>query len=324
MLVIVERAPLTRAAELSQAGVRFCAPQDEAIIAGFQPDWLHVTTYDRHGEWVAWARRRCRNVALIYHHVPAFSWRGLIGSCKHPARVLSYVRTAWGFQKKLRLFFGCGETVAEGIRRAYPLFPSQRVVALRNSILLPPKNRQTTLVGAARFIQVGGLNERKRPRIALAAFQRVVREFPQATLTFVGDGEQRRELEAVVARHQIINVMFTGEISGADAFWLDHNIAVLPSAREGLPYVLLEAAGRGLPLIATNVDGNVEICIDGATGFTVGLDDVDALEQRMRLLAGDAELRCRLGDAARARVGELFSLDQAIAKLEQLYGHFQR
>lgn len=85
--------------------------------------------------------------------------------------------------------------------------------------------------------------------------------------------------------------------------WAEAHIAVQPSrGGEGIPKSLLEAGACARPLIATDVPGCREIVRDGVTGLLVPPRDPPALADALTRLAGDADLRRRLGAAARAMV----------------------
>jgi len=97
------------------------------------------------------------------------------------------------------------------------------------------------------------------------------------------------------------------------------DIACLPSYREGLPKVLLEAASCGLPIVTTDAPGCREVVEEGVNGFLVPVRDVDRLTERLARLIADAELRRRMGAAGRARVEKYFSLDRVIGETLSLY-----
>jgi glycosyltransferase involved in cell wall biosynthesis len=82
-------------------------------------------------------------------------------------------------------------------------------------------------------------------------------------------------------------------------------VVVLPSHREGLPMVLLEAMAHGCAVVATPVGGTPSLVADGVTGLLVPPGDAKALREAIERLLVDPELRRRLGEAARARVSEL-------------------
>lgn len=101
-----------------------------------------------------------------------------------------------------------------------------------------------------------------------------------------------------------------GHVNDVRDVWKQAHFAVLASSGgEGLPKTLLEAAACGRPMVATDVPGSREIAIDGETALTVPPDDPEALAEALDRMAGDADLRARLGANARKLVEEKFSAD---------------
>jgi glycosyltransferase involved in cell wall biosynthesis len=87
-------------------------------------------------------------------------------------------------------------------------------------------------------------------------------------------------------------------------------VVVLPSHREGLPLVLLEALAHGRAVVATPVGGIPSLVEDGATGLLVPPGDAEALRAAIARLLGDKDLRRRLGETGRARVTERCSWER--------------
>ena len=85
------------------------------------------------------------------------------------------------------------------------------------------------------------------------------------------------------------------------------DIFALPSQFEGLPMSVIEAMLTGLPVVATDIRGPREQVVAGETGLLVPPADAAALAGALRILAGDAQLRARMGDAGRARAVALYS-----------------
>jgi len=79
------------------------------------------------------------------------------------------------------------------------------------------------------------------------------------------------------------------------------DVLVLPTHREGLPGVILEAAVAGVPVVATNATGVRDAVIDGATGSLVPVGNSRALADSIVEMLRDDVLRLRLGAAARDR-----------------------
>ena len=99
------------------------------------------------------------------------------------------------------------------------------------------------------------------------------------------------------------------------------DVFVLPSRREGHPYVLLEAMACNLPAVATRCGGVDETVVEGETGFVVPIGSAHALEERLSLLVADAELRTRMGESAARRVREHFTAAQTAQGLFDMYEH---
>jgi glycosyltransferase involved in cell wall biosynthesis len=127
-------------------------------------------------------------------------------------------------------------------------------------------------------------------------------------LVLGGDGPLRHELRARARSLQKGRVHFPGNIDDAFEFMAALDVFVLASEIEGLPYVVIEAMSQGVPVVATDVGSIAEAVVDGETGIVVPPRDQGALEDALRRLASDPELRARMGERARARFEERFSL----------------
>ncbi len=93
------------------------------------------------------------------------------------------------------------------------------------------------------------------------------------------------------------------------------SIAVLPTTYgEGVPKALIEAAACARPIIATDVPGCREIVNDGESGILVPPKNAEALLEAIRLLAGDPDLRRRMGEKGRAHAVNGFSEETVIEK----------
>jgi glycosyltransferase involved in cell wall biosynthesis len=96
-------------------------------------------------------------------------------------------------------------------------------------------------------------------------------------------------------------------------------IVVLPSYREGLPKVLLEAASCGRPVVATDVPGCREVVQDGRNGFLVPPKDSVSLCQALAKLLQDPALRARMGAQGREMVVKEFSVGRISRETLNLY-----
>ena len=102
-------------------------------------------------------------------------------------------------------------------------------------------------------------------------------------------------------------------------FFCGSDIVALPSFSEGLGIVLLEAGAAGKPVVASDIRGIDEVVIDGETGILVPPQDPKALATAILQLLEDAQMRNRLGAAARRSVKDRFSLSESVDRLLEVY-----
>jgi len=96
-------------------------------------------------------------------------------------------------------------------------------------------------------------------------------------------------------------------------------LVVLPSYREGLPKVLIEAAACGRPVVTTDVPGCRDAVIAGQTGLLVPAKDADALRDAIRVLLDDPRQCSRMGLAGRQLAQAAFDVDHVVARHLEIY-----
>jgi glycosyltransferase involved in cell wall biosynthesis len=150
---------------------------------------------------------------------------------------------------------------------------------------------------------MGRLKPQKSVDVAIRAMSKIVREFPEAELHIIGQGPDRVRLERLSWSSGLAqNVRFHGYVSNAvrDEVSARCWVAVCPSAFEGWGVVCMEASARGLPVVASDVNGLRDSVRDGETGVLVPYGDVDALATEVIGLLWDGERRLRMGQAGLA------------------------
>jgi len=145
----------------------------------------------------------------------------------------------------------------------------------------------------------------------------------EARFVLVGDGDPENPatipdgtLEAWRAEGV---VEWWGRREDMSAVLESSSIACLPSYREGLPKVLLEAAACGRPLVATDVPGCREIVIDGSNGLLVPVRDAPALADAIGRLLADPGLRVAMGRRGRELVEAQFSEERVVMQTLAVY-----
>lgn len=184
---------------------------------------------------------------------------------------------------------------------------------------LRPKTHQGPGV---QLIFVGRVVEQKGLAELFQAMATLLPDHPDLALTVVGDGPDREVLERRAADTGLANqVRFVGSRSQDEVSQLlsDADIFVLPSYAEGVPVVVMEALGTGLPVVASFVGGMPELVEDDVTGYLVRPGDPALLADRIGRLIADPELRQRLGHAGRDKVLAEFDSDAEAARLAQLF-----
>ena len=147
-----------------------------------------------------------------------------------------------------------------------------------------------------------------------------MRHFPKATLVIIGCGEERKNLiKQITDLNLTKNVFLAGHIDNASELLLAFDIFVLPSVKEGFPYVLLEAANAKLPIVATNVGGVPEIIIDKKTGLLIPPKNTGTLVEAILLLISNDAQRISLGSKAQDYVQSTFTLEKMVARTKNLY-----
>ncbi len=153
-----------------------------------------------------------------------------------------------------------------------------------------------------RIIAIGRLVHLKGLDLLLAAFAEAAEHFPEWQLDIFGQGPLREELE--IKRNQLgleKRVHFRGITTDVYAELERSNIFVLPSRIEGFPNVLLEAMAAGVAVIAADCKfGPGEIIDNENNGLLIPPENIPALTQALKRLMSDAELREKLGSAARS------------------------
>ena len=89
--------------------------------------------------------------------------------------------------------------------------------------------------------------------------------------------------------------------------------------RDGIPNVVLEAMGVGLPVVASTVSGIPEVVVDGRSGLSVEPGSAQSLAEAIDRMASDEYLRRELADEARNRVHAMFDIERNVEELVQIF-----
>ena len=163
------------------------------------------------------------------------------------------------------------------------------------------------------------LSPEKNHEMLLLAARILVDKGIDIRVLLAGEGPTR---DALASRIRELGLRETVEISGyvdRDTFFAGIDMLVLCSTLENLPFSLMEAMSRGLPVVATSVGGVPDLVEDGVTGYLVPPGQVDMLSQRLQALVRDDALRDCLGAAGRRKLEAEFALERCVASHIELY-----
>jgi glycosyltransferase involved in cell wall biosynthesis len=165
-------------------------------------------------------------------------------------------------------------------------------------------------------LYVGKLAPNKGTAHLVRIAERAALDWP---LAVVGDGPDRRALEAEAAR-STRDIRFLGWLDRDDTIaWLSHaSILIFPSrGPESLSRVLIEASALGVPIAAMNTGGTPDIIKHETTGLLSSTPD--ALADDVRRLRADEGLRLRLGAGAAAHAERTFDARSVVERVESVY-----
>ncbi|MBI2216258.1 MAG: glycosyltransferase family 4 protein [Candidatus Rokubacteria bacterium] len=167
---------------------------------------------------------------------------------------------------------------------------------------------------------VGRLEMQKGHAYLLEAWPAVLAELPDARLVLAGDGSLRDALVQKAGALGIADrVIFLGFRPDVPRVLDAIDVLALPSLYEGMPLTAIEAAAMARPVVATAVDGTVEVVRDGVTGSLVPPGDPPALARALTAILGDPPRAARMGASGRAWACERFDLDRQVEATARVY-----
>ena len=172
------------------------------------------------------------------------------------------------------------------------------------------------------IVCVGRLVSRKGQVLLPRAAAEALRAHDWLTLTIIGDGEKRGEIEREIERLGLRGrIRLLGWKSGPDvrAAIAASRALILPTLSEGLPVVILEALALGRPVIAPPVAGIPEV-LDAECGWLVRVGDVQSFSTAIMsvALASSEVLRAK-GLVGRRRIEELYDVRKSAVELRALF-----
>lgn len=149
-----------------------------------------------------------------------------------------------------------------------------------------------------RILTIGRLTSEKGMNLLISVANIVLKSYPSWTWDVYGDGPMLPELLAKTKELGIENSLhFLGNVDNAAQYMSQYSIYVLPSYREGLPLVLIEALTNALPMVSFDIDtGPRDIIKDDQTGFLIEPYNIEQMAMKLESLMESQELRSRFSE----------------------------
>ena len=189
--------------------------------------------------------------------------------------------------------------------------PRQRTHWLRQRLGIPAD------APVAGFL--GRLSWEKGPDVFLRAVLGTHQAVPDAHFVLTGEGPMLEQLQGFARQFGLADkVHFAGLQTDIPAVLSEYDLMVSSSHSEAMPLAILEAMACGVPVLATRAGGVPDLIQHGITGWMVGLNDYEALAREMMRLLRAPDVLQAMGQAARQRAVERFSLAERVNETEAL------
>ena len=213
--------------------------------------------------------------------------------------------------------------IADRTRKYFKFDRSIDVIPLgiRRPVAAPASREELKMNPAKKYIvTVGRLVRRKDYPALIRALKALGDE--DTDLVMIGDGPEAGNLQALTRELGLGDrVHFRGFVDNEVKYQILQNADVfaLASLHEGFGVVYLEAMFCGLPIVAANEGGQVDILKDGVTGYLVNAGNVEEMTGALKKLLDDAALRNRVGSHNRESA-EQYTIARVTARYEEVFG----
>jgi len=167
---------------------------------------------------------------------------------------------------------------------------------------------------------VGRLVSQKNFLLFLKVASNILKHYPEVRFVIAGTGQMepilRAEAENLGISSQII---FLGHVSNRQSLYNALDILMITSDFEGTPMTLLEAMASGVPVVASAVDGIVEVCSDGLNSLLARPGDSISFEQSLSRIISDQALRDDFASAGRRTILEQYDIRGITDRVERVY-----
>ncbi|MCX5998864.1 MAG: glycosyltransferase family 4 protein [Chloroflexi bacterium] len=254
---------------------------------------------------------RRSTLVITWHEVWDDYWFSYLGNKGFPGKVVERIIAHLGHR-----------TVAnsESTKRGLTGIGVRRIEVVSSGVDLEKTASVARSIEQSDVIFVGRLTREKNVDLLVKAVGRVQKEMPGIRCLVIGDGPERENIESLVGRSDLRDNVFLRGFVASDEQVLSlmkaSKVLVLPSTREGLGLVVLEANACGLPVITVKHPQNAacDLVTDGQNGFNCLPSDRDIADRILTVMASTDGWADRCRDLAR-----VYDWDAIVDALEAVY-----
>lgn len=267
-------------------------------------------------------------VKIVSHIHNCYPW--LEGNGVHK-RIDRFIRPKYDFN------IACGQIVYDYYEQHAPYFNPKKTCILSNAIdtshLGATPQHQIDEIRKAFNIPtdqmiigyIGRLSEQKGMIPFIQVLKNYKNQFKNCKFLIVGSGEQEDEIKKLINEVGLGDLfIFTGFQANVYPFYQLIDIFFLPSLYEGLPMVLLEAIGSGVPTISMNVGSISEVIIDNKTGVLIEPGEYERFLAELINLCNNFSIQKRYKQSGKLIIKEKFNITQYLEKLFDIYTYLAK
>jgi len=235
------------------------------------------------------------------------------------------------FNTCIRDFFRKTVAVSEGLKKeliAERLRPEGKIEIIPLGINIPSryKDYEFSFAGLRKkrpvIGTIGRLNKEKRIEHFINAMPFVLEKMPQARFRIIGKGDEKEKLRRQVSRMNLDSVVEFKEVPWSEPIYnafMNLDIFVMPSLREGCPTALLEALAFARPVVASDIEGIKDIVEDGKDGFMTDTSNSQLFAEKILYLCENPDEAIAMGERGRRKIFDNFTIEAEMSRYRKLY-----
>ncbi len=211
----------------------------------------------------------------------------------------------------------CGEMVKRNLVEFFKI-PGNRITVIHNAIKpfdgnIIPNTTIENMKKSGFFVvgNIGRLSKQKGMEYFIKAIPDIINKYPNTRFVIVGDGKSKIKLELLAKELHISNyIVFLGYCPDVQNVMVQMDLIVLSSLWEGLPLTPIEAFSVGKTIIATAVDGTIEVVENEKCGFLIEPKKPEQIAEKVIWIIEHPEEKKSMEQEAKKRYEQEFSVDR--------------